>query len=89
MSGLRQAVDSRLTKDAKLAETIAAQDDDIDHLYEQIYRELLTCMLNDPRTIDRATWLLWVAHNLERMGDRIQNVCERTVYEATGIMREF
>ncbi|MDP9265683.1 MAG: phosphate signaling complex protein PhoU [Chloroflexota bacterium] len=88
-TGLRQAVDALLTKDARLAETIAAQDDDIDHLYEQIYRELLTYMLNDPRTIDRATWLLWVAHNLERMGDRIQNVCERTVYEATGVMREF
>ncbi len=88
-TALRQAVDALLTKDAKLAETIAAQDDEIDHLYEQIYRELLTYMLNDPRTIDRATWLLWVAHNLERMGDRIQNVCERTVYEATGIMREF
>ncbi len=88
-SALRQSVDALLTKNAHLAEAIAAQDDAIDRLYDQIYRELLTYMLNDPTTIDRATWLLWVAHNLERIGDRIQNICERTVYEATGVMREF
>ena len=87
--GLRQAVDALLTKNAHLAEAIAAQDDEIDRLYDQIYRELLTYMLSDPTTMDRATWLLWVAHNLERIGDRIQNICERTVYEATGVMREF
>ncbi len=88
-SGLRQAVDALLTKNAALAEAIAAQDDEVDRLYDQIYRELLTYMLSDPTTMDRATWLLWVAHNLERIGDRIQNICERTVYEATGVMREF
>ena len=88
-AGLRQAIDALLTKNARLAETIAANDDDIDQLYDQVYRELLTYMLNDPTTIDRATWLLWVAHNLERMGDRIQNICERAVYDATGVMREF
>ena len=54
-----------------------------------MYRELLTYMLNDTSTIDRATWLLWAAHNLERVGDRIQNICERTVYEVTGEMRKF
>lgn len=86
---LRSAVDAMITKDAAAAEVIAAQDDEIDRLYEQIYRELLTYMLNDPTTIDRATWLLWAAHNLERMGDRVQNVCERTIYEATGVMKEF
>ncbi len=88
-SALRRAVDALLTKDARLAETIARQDDEIDLLYDQVYRELLTYMLSDPTTMDRATWLLWVAHNLERIGDRIQNICERTVYEATGVMREF
>ena len=46
-------------------------------------------MLNDTSTIDRATWLLWAAHNLERMGDRVQNICERTVYEVTGNLVEF
>jgi len=86
---LRGAIDALITKNAFLAEAIAAQDDEIDRLYDQIYRELLTYMLNDPTTIDRATWLLWAAHNLERMGDRVQNICERTVYETTGVLKEF
>jgi phosphate transport system protein len=86
---LRGSIDALITKNAFLAEAIASQDDEIDRLYDQIYRELLTYMLNDPTTIDRATWLLWAAHNLERMGDRVQNVCERTVYEATGELKEF
>ena len=68
---------------------VRVYNDEVDRLYDQVYRELLTFMLNDPRTIDRATWLIWVAHNLERIGDRVQNICERTVYEATGVMREF
>jgi phosphate transport system protein len=86
---LRGSVDALITKNAFLAEAIAAQDDEIDRLYDQVYRELLTYMLNDPTTIDRATWLLWAAHNLERMGDRVQNICERTVYEATGVLKKF
>jgi phosphate transport system protein len=86
---LRAAVDAFIERDADKAEAVAQRDDEVDALYDQIYRELLTFMLNDPRTIDRATWLIWVAHNFERMGDRIQNICERTVYEARGVMREF
>jgi phosphate transport system protein len=87
--GLRASLDAFITKNEFLARAIASQDDEIDRLYDQIYRELLTYMLNDPSTIDRATWLLWAAHNLERMGDRVQNVCERTVYEVTGKLVEF
>jgi phosphate transport system protein len=68
---------------------VALQDDEVDRLYGIVYRELLQYMTDDPNTIDRATWLLWAAHNLERMGDRIQNICERTVYEVTGVMHEF
>ena len=86
---LRGSIDALITKNAHLAEAIAAQDDEIDRLYDQIYRELLTYMLNDPTTIDRATWLLWAAHNLERVGDRVQNICERAIYEATGVLKEF
>jgi phosphate transport system protein len=81
---LRDAVDAFIERDAARAESVAKRDDEVDRLYEQVYRELLTFMLSDPRTIDRATWLIWVAHNLERMADRIQNVCERTVYEVRG-----
>jgi phosphate transport system protein len=86
---LRDAVDAFIERNADKADAVAKRDDEVDRLYEQIYRELLTFMLNDPRTIDRATWLIWVAHNFERMGDRIQNICERTVFEARGVLREF
>jgi phosphate transport system protein len=86
---LREAVDAFLRRNEHTAERVAFQDDEVDRLYNIVYRELLQYMANDPTTIERATWLLWVAHNLERMGDRIQNICERTVYEVTGVMREF
>ena len=86
---LRDAIDAFIERDADRAEAVAKRDDEVDALYEQVYRELLTFMLGDPRTIDRATWLIWVAHNFERMGDRIQNICERTVYEVRGVLREY
>ncbi|MGH2377461.1 MAG: phosphate signaling complex protein PhoU [Candidatus Limnocylindria bacterium] len=86
---LTESIDAFIARDAEAAEAVAARDDDVDRLYDQVYRELLTFMLNDPRTIDRATWLIWVAHNLERIGDRVQNICERTVFEVTGVMKEF
>jgi len=54
----------------------------------QVYRELLTFMLKDPRTIDRATHLLWVAHNLERIADRATNIAERVIFLITGKMEE-
>lgn len=86
---LSAAIDAFVSRDAEAAELLGSRDDEVDALYDQIYRELLTFMLGDPRTIDRATWLLWVAHNLERIGDRVQNICERTRYEVTGVMAEF
>ena len=85
---LRDAIDAFIRRNALAAERVAFQDEEVDRLYQLVYRELLTYMVNDTATIDRATWLLWAAHNLERMGDRIQNICERTVYEVTGTMRE-
>jgi phosphate transport system protein len=86
---LRDALDAFIRRNEHTAERVAFQDDEVDRLYQHVYRELLTYMVNDTSTIDRATWLLWAAHNLERMGDRIQNICERTVYEVTGVMKEF
>lgn len=85
---LHRALDAYVERDAELAREVAEQDDEVDQLYDQVYRELLTYMLNDPRTIDRATWLLWVAHNLERIADRTTNICERVAYLATGQMTE-
>ncbi|MCX6023287.1 MAG: phosphate signaling complex protein PhoU [Chloroflexi bacterium] len=85
---LRRALDAFINRDAALAVQVANEDDAIDELYDRTYRDLLDTMLKDPRTIDRATWLLWVAHNLERTADRITNICERVVYEVTGTMTE-
>jgi phosphate transport system protein len=75
-------------RDTDLARAICNRDDQLDALYEQVYRELLTFMIDDPRSIQRATWLLWVAHNLERIGDRVTNICERVVYLVEGRIQE-
>jgi phosphate transport system protein len=88
VSMLRRSLDAFVDRDVAAAEAIAAEDDDVDALYQQVYRELLTIMLANPRTIDQATHLLWVAHNLERVADRVQNICERVVFVVTGRMRE-
>jgi phosphate transport system protein len=88
-SMLRRSVDAFMRRDAESARQIAAEDDTIDQLYEQVYRELLTFMMADPSTINRATHLLWVAHNLERIADRVTNICERVVFLTTGKMEEF
>jgi phosphate transport system protein len=88
-SMLRRSLDAFIARDVGAAEEIAGEDDEVDALYQQVYRELLMLMLANPRTIDQATHLLWVAHNLERVGDRVQNICERVVFVATGQMHEF
>jgi phosphate transport system protein len=85
---LRRSLDAFVARDAELAIRVAADDDEVDAIYDQLYRELLTYMLADPRTIDRATWLLWVAHNLERIADRTTNICERVIFLVTGRMVE-
>lgn len=85
---LRRALHAFADHDAAVARRVAAEDDDVDALYNQVYRELLTFMLQDPRTIQQATLLLWAAHNLERIGDRVTNICERVVFTETGRMEE-
>lgn len=81
MEGALEAYKSR---DTERARAITEMDDEVDALYEQVYRELLMFMINDPRTIQRATYLTWVAHNLERIADRTTNICERVVYLVEG-----
>jgi phosphate transport system protein len=56
----------------------------VDDLYDQVYRELLLFMLQDPKTIQRATYLLWAAHDLERIADRATNIAERVTFLVTG-----
>ncbi len=74
--------------DANLAKAVIARDDEVDALYQQTFRELVTYMIEDPKNISRATFLLWVTHNLERTGDRVTNVCERVVFMTTGQLGE-
>jgi len=85
---LRRSLEAFINRDAEEARRICEEDDEVDALYDQVYRELLTYMLQDPRNITRATYLLWVAHNLERIADRATNICERAVFLSTGKMEE-
>jgi phosphate transport system protein len=87
-SMLHRALEAFVRRDVDLARAIPAEDDEVDALYNQVYRELLTFIMNDPRTIDQATYLLWVAHNLERAADRVINICERVVFTVTGELME-
>jgi phosphate transport system protein len=85
---LHRALSAFVNEDAEAARAIPVEDDEVDALYNQVYRELMTFIIQDPKTIERANWLLWVAHNLERFADRVTNICERTVFIVTGEMKE-
>jgi phosphate transport system protein len=85
---LRSVMTAYAELDAKTAEAISKQDDTVDQLYDQVFRELLTYMIEDERTIKRAMHLLFIAHNLERIADRVTNICERVIYLRTGRMKE-
>ncbi len=88
ISMLTSAIDAFIRSDVDLARKTMEMDDEIDELYNQVYRELLVYMMEDPKTINRATHLLWAAHNLERIGDRTENICEFVVYSVTGNISE-
>src|SRR4030042_4416601 len=69
-----------VTRDVKLAKHVVTMDTSVDGLYDQVFRELLTFMMVDPKTINRATRLIWGGDNLERAADRVTNICERVVF---------
>ena len=85
---LRNSIDSLVSRDMVKANQVLQDDDEVDDLYDQVYRELLLFMLQDPQTIQRATYLLWAAHDLERIADRATNIAERVIYLVTGKMVE-
>jgi phosphate transport system protein len=85
---LHRALGAFVANDQETALKIPEEDDEVDALYNQVYRELLTFMIKDPSTIDNATYLLWVAHNLERTADRVTNICERTLFVESGELIE-
>lgn len=85
---LHRALTAFVNEDVNAAREIPKEDDRVDELYNQVYRELITYIIQDPKNIERANWLLWVAHNLERFSDRVANICERTIFIVTGELRE-
>jgi phosphate transport system protein len=85
---LRDDLDAYIRRDASQARDVAKRDDEMDHLYKSIFDELVEIMAKDPNAASRATYLLWTAHNLERMGDRVTNISERIIFITTGDMRE-
>lgn len=85
---LHRSLDAFVKRDVEVARALAREDDEVDALYNQVYRELITMIMSNPHNIDQATYLLWVAHNLERTADRVVNICERVVFTVTGDMKE-
>jgi phosphate transport system protein len=87
-SMLQRSLQAFVERDVAAARQIWAEDDRLDELYQQILRELLSYMLEQPSSVTRATYLLWVAHNLERIGDRVSNIAERVIYMVTGQLEQ-
>ena len=85
---LRRSLDAFVNRDIEAAYQICDDDDEVDALYDQVYKELLVYMMSDPGTIRRATYLLWVAHDLERIADRTTNIAERVIFLVTGKLTE-
>jgi phosphate transport system protein len=88
VSMLLRSLDAFIARDAEAARAIIKEDDIMDNLYDQVFRELLLFMVEDPKTVTRATRLVWAAHNLERCADRVTNICERVIFVVTGKMVE-
>lgn len=85
---LHRALSAFIERDATAARAISAEDDQVDQLYRQIYQEMIAQVIREPQTVDQANYMIWAAHNLERMADRVTNICERIVFVVTGEMRE-
>ena len=85
---LRRSLDALVGRDVEMATEVWNADDEVDQLYDQVYQELLTYMIHDPATIQRATFLLWTAHDLERLADRATNIAERVIFSVSGKMVE-
>ncbi len=85
---VHNSIKALIENDSKVALQVIGMDEVVDSINDQIFRELLTFMMTDPKTINRATRLIWVAHNIERAADRATNISERVVYTVTGKMEE-
>ena len=81
---LKRSLDALVRRDSALARQVCEDDDEVDSLYDQIYKDLIALMISDPTTTQRATYLMWVAHDLERIADRATNIAERVIFLVTG-----
>lgn len=88
LSMLTRCMQAFIERDAETAKMICDEDDEVDALYDAIYDELIHLMIEDPLIIKEATYLIWAAHNIERIADRVTNIAERVVYMVTGKMQE-
>jgi phosphate transport system protein len=88
MDMLKRSLDALMNRDVVAATEVCNDDDEVDELYDKVYHDLLDYMVKDPQTIRRATYLLWVAHDLERVADRTTNIAERVIYLVTGSLSE-
>jgi phosphate transport system protein len=85
---LHRALEAFVRRDVQVARAIPAEDDEVDGLLDQVHKDLMTYIIADPRVMQRATYLMWVAHRLERTADRVVNICERVIFTVTGELVE-
>ncbi|HCS40662.1 MAG TPA: hypothetical protein DIW44_13895 [Anaerolineaceae bacterium] len=85
---LHRALGAFIIEDAVTAKSIPPEDDKVDEIYNKVQRQIVNLMIEKPQIIDHANLLMWVAHNLERMADRVSNICERTIFVTTGELLE-
>ncbi|MCX7751170.1 MAG: phosphate signaling complex protein PhoU [Candidatus Bipolaricaulota bacterium] len=85
---VREALQAFRARDPARARAVASRDDEVDALHDQVHRELFLLMIENPRTITQATYLMWASHGLERIADLVTNVCERVVFVATGQLED-
>jgi phosphate transport system protein len=88
ISMLHRSLTAFINEDIDDANIIPSEDDVVDNYYYEIYNELMNIIVADPKTMDKTNWLIWTAHNLERVADRVTNICERTIFTATGELKE-
>ena len=87
-SMLRRSLTAFVERDAALARTICDEDDEVDTLYDAAYHSLIQEMIRRPEEVQRLTYLIWTSHNLERIADRVTNICERVIFVVTGQLEE-
>lgn len=88
VSMLHRALNAFITENVNVASLITKEDSAVDALYNEVYHKVMQYMIAHPESIDTVNSVMWVAHNIERMADRVTNICERTVFINTGELLE-